>query len=191
LERRCRARDPETRRRAWPALPFIAMRLQLSALYFFSGLFKLEGAPWRDGTALNGILQDTLFSASPAGLFFVAQFPVLPIAVNYLVIAFQLSFPYLIYSPWRNELTRGIALIGSAAMHLSFIVFLSIGGFPYLCLIMLILLVPDAGSNSCCAAGASRPISSARLSPARRCDGFCRFIAISRRAVSCWRYAAR
>jgi hypothetical protein len=33
-------------------------------------------------------------------------------------------------------------------MHLSFIAFLSIGGFPYLCLIMLVLLVPDAWIDS-------------------------------------------
>jgi len=137
------ALDREARRRAWPALPFFAMRLQLSSLYFFSGLFKLEGAPWRDGTALSSVLQDTLFGAMPAGLYFVAELPALLVAVNYLVIAFQLSFPYLIYSPWRNELTRAVALTGSAAMHLSFLLFLSIGGFPYLCLIMLILLVPD------------------------------------------------
>jgi len=29
-------------------------------------------------------------------------------------------------------------------MHLAFIVCLNVGGFPYLCLIMLLLLVPDA-----------------------------------------------
>ena len=137
------ALDPEAWRRAWPALPFFALRLQLSSLYFFSGLFKIEGAPWREGVALNWILQDTLFGAAPAGLFFAAHFAGLLAAVSYAVIAFQLSFPYLIYSPWCNELTRAIALAGSAAMHLSFIVFLYIGGFPYLCLIMLILLVPD------------------------------------------------
>ena len=137
------ALDPAPRRRDYPALPFFALRLQISALYFFSALFKLEGAPWRNGYALSWTLQDDLFGAMPAGSFAVAHFSALLPVVNYLVIGFQLAFPYLIYSPWRNELTRGVAIAGSAAMHLSFVVFLQIGGFPYLCLIMLLLLVPD------------------------------------------------
>src|SRR5262249_58336021 len=49
----------------------------------------------------------------------------------------------LIYSPWCHDLTRGFALSGFAAMHLSFIVLLNIGGFPFICLAVLILLVPD------------------------------------------------
>ena len=137
------ALDPESRRRSYPALPFFALRLQIASLYFFSALFKLEGLPWRDGFALAWTLQDTLFAGRAIGEFFVHDLPWLLVGVNYLVIVFQLAFPYLIYSPWRNELTRAIAIAGSAAMHLSFIVFLTIGGFPYLCLIMLTLLVPD------------------------------------------------
>jgi vitamin K-dependent gamma-carboxylase-like protein len=138
------ALDRLPRRRSWPALPFFAIRLQIASLYFFSALFKLEGEPWQKGYALIWTLQDTVFAGTPAGLFFVEHAPGILVAVNYLVIAFQLAFPYLIYSPWRNELTRAIAIIGSALMHLSFIVFLNIGGFPYICLVMLLLLVPDA-----------------------------------------------
>lgn len=137
------ALDPRPRRRAWPALPFFALRLQIASLYFFSGLFKLEGAPWRQGYALAWTLRDDLYAATPAGEFF-AHFPGLLAVAGYAVMALQLSFPYLIYSPWRNGLTRAAAIALSAAMHLSFIVFLRIGGFPYLCLIMLVLLVPDA-----------------------------------------------
>jgi hypothetical protein len=137
------ALDHLPRRRDWPALPFVAIRLQIASLYFFSALFKLEGEPWQDGYALIWALQDTAYAATPVGLFFVNFAPGVLIAVNYVVVAFQLAFPYLVYNPWRNELTRGIAIHCSALMHLSFVVFLNIGGFPYLCLIMLVLLVPD------------------------------------------------
>jgi Vitamin K-dependent gamma-carboxylase len=138
------ALDRLPRRRAWPALPFFAIRLQIASLYFFSALFKLEGEPWQKGYALLWTLQDTAFAATPAASFFVEHLPGVVVLVNYLVIAFQLAFAYLIYSPWRNELTRAIAITGSALMHLSFIAFMRIGGFPYICLIMLVLLVPDA-----------------------------------------------
>jgi len=137
------ALDKQPRRRPWPALPFIALRLQIASLYFFSALFKLEGAPWRQGYALAWTLPDNLYAGTPLGLLFADRAPGLLSATGYLVVAFQLAFSYLIYSPWRNELTRAVAIVGSVAMHVSFIVFLKIGGFPYLCLIMLLLLVPD------------------------------------------------
>ena len=137
------ALDRLPRRRGWPALPFMAMRLQIASLYFFSALFKLEGEPWQQGYALMWTLQDTAFAATPVASFFVEHAPGVITVVNYLVIAFQLSFSYLIYSPWRNELTRAVAIAGSALMHLSFIAFMYIGPFPYICLIMLVLLVPD------------------------------------------------
>jgi len=137
------ALDRESPGRPYPMLPFLALRLQVSSLYFFSALFKLEGEPWRSGYALGWALQDTFFGARPAGLYFVHEFPSVLYIVNYLVIAFQIAFPYLIYCPWGNDWTRAFALAGSIAMHVSFLVFLSIGGFPYLCLIMLLVLVPD------------------------------------------------
>lgn len=142
------ALDPLPRRRDWPALPFFSIRLQIASLYFFSGLFKLEGEPWLKGYALTWILQDDLFSSTPAGLFLVEHASTLLNVVNYLVIAFQVSFPFLIYCPWRKDLMRAMAIGGSAVMHISFITFLRIGGFPYLCLIMLLLLVPDAWIDS-------------------------------------------
>jgi hypothetical protein len=138
------ALDRAPRNRPYPALPFFALRLQIASLYFFSGLFKLEGLPWRQGYALDWTLRDDLYAGTPLGMFLAGHAPLLLIAVGYLLIAFQLSFPYLIYSPWRNDLTRALAIAGSVTMHVSFIVFLHIGGFPYICLIMLMLLVPDS-----------------------------------------------
>jgi vitamin K-dependent gamma-carboxylase-like protein len=137
------ALDRKPRRRPWPALPFVAIRLQIASLYFFSALFKLEGEPWQKGYGLLWTLQDTAFAATPAASVFVEHLPAVVVLVNYLVIAFQLVFPYLIYSPWRNEITRALAIAGSALMHLSFVVFMNIGPFPYICLVMLMLLVPD------------------------------------------------
>src|SRR5262249_17774228 len=69
--------------------------------------------------------------------------PTLLAAVTYATITLQVLLPLLLYSPWRNDLTRGLALAGLAAMHLSFIALLNIGGFPFICLAVLILLVPD------------------------------------------------
>ncbi|HEY3919285.1 MAG TPA: HTTM domain-containing protein [Stellaceae bacterium] len=137
------ALDPQDRRRPYPRWPFVALRLQIASLYFFSALFKLEGEPWRHGAGVAWALQDSLFGGSAPGLWLVQHAPAVVLVANYAVIAFQLSFPYLIYSPWRNDATRAVAIAGAATLHLSFIVLLNIGSFPYLCLTMLLLLVPD------------------------------------------------
>lgn len=137
------ALDSAPRRRPYPILPFVAMRLQIASLYVFAALFKLAGLPWRDGIAVTWAFSDGVFGSTSSGLFLVHHAPALLHVMNYLVIAFQLSFPFLIYCPWRNDFVRAIALICSAAMHASFIFFLNVGGFPYICLVMLSLLVPD------------------------------------------------
>jgi hypothetical protein len=138
------ALDPESRRRSYPALPFLALRLQIASLYLFAALFKIAGLPWQHGVALMWSLGDNVFGSTPSGLLLINHAPALLYAADYLVMAFQLAFPFLVYCPWRNDLVRAVALAGSVAMHTSFIFFLNVGGFPYVCLAMLLLLAPDS-----------------------------------------------
>src|SRR5262249_28602400 len=91
---------------------------------------SLPGWAWRDGSAVALVLRDNTYAGTPMGLYLADHFPALLGAVTYAVIGLQVLLPLLIYSPWRNDLTRGIALAGLAAMHLSFIVLLDIDGFP-------------------------------------------------------------
>jgi hypothetical protein len=138
------ALDPQPRDRPYPSLPFLAIRLQVCSMYVFAALFKLSGAPWRGGYAVAWALSDSAFGGTPAGLFLVANAPLVLTAVTYGVMALQLAFPLLVFCPWRNDLTRAFALAGVALMHASFVFALNISGFPFLCLAMLMLLVPDA-----------------------------------------------
>jgi hypothetical protein len=138
------ALDSQPPDRSFPAIPFIAVRFQIVSLYFVSALFKLEGAPWRSGEALTWVFSDTAYSETPAAVFLLQQTPDLLYIANYAVMAFQLAFPFLVYWPWRNDWTRGFALLGAACMHVSFIICLNIGSFPFLSLITLILMIPDA-----------------------------------------------
>jgi hypothetical protein len=129
-------------------LPFLAVRAQVCSVYGFAALVKLSGGPWRDGYALIWALSDNTFGGTPTGSFLVEHFPQALYVTNYLVIAFQLTFPLLIFCPWRNHLVRGLAIAGAALMHLSFILCLNIGSFPFLSLSILLLLVPDAWLQS-------------------------------------------
>lgn len=137
------ALNPAARDRPYPSLPFVAIRLQISSVYLFAALFKLAGDPWRSGAAVLWSLSDNVFGATPIGLWLVREAPALLIVVNYATIAFQLAFPFMIYSPFDNDRVRAIALAIAAAMHVSFIVCLNIGAFPYVSLVALLLLVPD------------------------------------------------
>lgn len=138
------ALDSQPPDRSFPAIAFIAIRFQIVSLYFVSALFKLEGAPWRSGEAIIWVLSDTAYSQTPAAAFLLHQLPGLLYVANYSVMAFQLAFPFLVYCPWRNDWTRAFALLGAACMHVSFMVCLNIGSFPFLSLIILILMIPDA-----------------------------------------------
>jgi Vitamin K-dependent gamma-carboxylase len=132
-----------SRTQDYPLLPFLAVRAQVCSVYGFAALVKLSGGPWRDGYALIWALSDNMFGGTPSGRYLVAHFPQALYVADYLVIAFQLAFPLLIFCPWRNHLMRGLAIAGAALMHISFIVCLNIGSFPFLSLAILLLLVPD------------------------------------------------
>jgi hypothetical protein len=130
--------------RPYPILPFIALRVQIASVYLFAALFKIAGSPWRNGVAVTWSLSDNIFGATVPALFLVEHAPGLLYGVNYIVIAFQLAFPFLVYCPLRNDIVRATALLCAVLMHASFVFFLNVGGFPYLSLVMLMLLVPDS-----------------------------------------------
>ena len=138
------ALDKGARNRAYPVLPYIAIKLQVCSVYFFAALFKLGGAPWRDGFAISWALSDNAFGGTPAGLYLVENAPFVLTLATYAVMALQLSFPLLVFAPWRNDVARAVALGGVALMHIAFVFALNIGGFPFLCVTMLLLFVPDA-----------------------------------------------
>lgn len=138
------ALDPEPRDRRYPAIPFMALKLQISSLYFFAGMFKLAGATWLNGVAVAHALESNVYGRTPLGLWVVHNVPEILPAVNYAVVAFQLMFTLLVYCPYRNSVTRGVALAGAFAMHFSFLIFLTVGTFPEICFCYLLILVPDS-----------------------------------------------
>jgi len=138
------ALDPRPRDRAFPLLPVLALRLQIASLYVFPALYKIASSAWIEGTAVQWSLADNIFGGRPAGLFLIAHAAPLLVVVNYATIALQLALPFLVYWPQHNDLTRGFALGAAVMMHMSFIFCMTIGPFPYVSLVALVPLVPDA-----------------------------------------------
>ena len=124
-------------------VPTLAVRIQIAAVYVFAGLFKLYGEPWRKGLGAAYAMSDQLYGSTLLSEWLLAHLPGTIVAANYLIIVFQLAFPLLIYCPWQNGWTRVFAVCGAAIIHLSFIFCLKIGDFPYISLVMLLLLLKD------------------------------------------------
>jgi hypothetical protein len=69
-----------------------AIRLQLVLAYGATGLHKLLGAHWIDGTAMGIVVTDAAF-----GPDWIASHPMLAKLLTWLILAFQLSFPVAVW----------------------------------------------------------------------------------------------
>lgn len=138
------ARDPTAPNRPTPWLPVFALKAQVSMMYMFSGVYKLAGTSWVDGTALDRVLQGNVFRGGWLGPDLLVALQPWHVAMCWGIIGFQLIFPLLVYCPWKNNWFRAFAIAGGVAMHASFLLFLNVGWFPWLCFAYMVLLVPDA-----------------------------------------------
>lgn len=125
-----------------PPVFMAGIKLQITWLYLFAAIYKVIGTPWLTGDAVAFTLHDRIF-ASNLGLLFVQSFPFLVAPLNYGVIIFQFLFTPMVYAPVWGGVLRALAILGAVAMHLGFLILLEIGIFPFICIIYLVLLVPD------------------------------------------------
>ncbi|WP_419947442.1 HTTM domain-containing protein [Candidatus Poriferisodalis sp.] len=75
----------------------VSIILQVALLYMTSGLYKAQGATWRDGTALYYIFQVPEFSWPPV-TDFLADLPLLMVAATYITVVLQVAVPALLLS---------------------------------------------------------------------------------------------
>ena len=130
-------------------VPFVlmaAIKMQVSVLYFFSAIFKLSGYTWLNGQAPQWAMHDGVHGTA-LGAAFADAFPFLMQPMSYAIIAFQFFFPLLVYFPLFNNFFRALALLGALTMHISFIFLLKVGPFPIICMMYLVLLIPDSWLN--------------------------------------------
>lgn len=76
------------------ASAFWIIRLQLILTYLATGLYKLQGTHWPDGSALGIVVTDPVF-----GPLWIAGFPLLAKGITWAVLAFQFTFPLAVW--WR------------------------------------------------------------------------------------------
>ena len=137
--------DARLRRRAtsdvgW-ALPVRILELQIAWIYLATGIEKLAGSLWVNGTAAYYALQlEHTFGrwwARP-----VATNPVLMRLISWGTIAVELGFIALAMSP--SNITRVLAAIAAAGLHIGILLLMNVGNFPVIMLSALVLFLPPA-----------------------------------------------
>ncbi|MCK7610674.1 HTTM domain-containing protein [Roseibium sediminicola] len=118
----------------------MALLLQGMSMYFFSALLKTHPIWYQDGTAVHYALQLD-YLVTPFALWF-RQFHELMAGLTYYVYALELVGPFLIFSPIFHRTLRTIFMLAFMTMHLSFLLFLEIGFFPFISIIMNLTFMP-------------------------------------------------
>lgn len=141
-----------TRRRAGdepvrfqPIWPLRLIRAQVATLYAASGLFKLMGAAWRDGSAVHYTTTQNVYGR----IFNVYALPVSLdwtfTLLTYLTLFWELAFPFLLW----NRVTRGFALLTGVGMHVGIWATMEVGPFSWVMLASyLAFLDPDSVSKN-------------------------------------------
>jgi hypothetical protein len=111
---------------------------QVCILYGSAGLYKVQGALWRDGTALHYVLNLSLFQPWP-GLSQLADDHSLLIAVaGYLTVLVQVALPFTLFSKLKY-VVLGLLL----TMHLGIAVLLGLPVFSGAMIIADAVFLPD------------------------------------------------
>jgi hypothetical protein len=124
--------------RGW-ALPVRILELQIAWIYLATGIEKLAGSLWVNGTAAYYALQlEHTFGrwwARP-----IALQPVLVNAISWSTIAVELGFLPLVMIPSRW--TRVIAALAAGGLHFGILTMMNVGNFPVIMLSTLVLYLP-------------------------------------------------
>nr|WP_246211579.1 HTTM domain-containing protein [Phytoactinopolyspora alkaliphila] len=95
-------------------LAIVAIGAQICMIYLASGLYKVQGERWQDGTGIYYPLQVSQYSPWPAINELLGASALAVMIATYFSVFIQVFFPLMLL----RRSTRIIALLGVAAMHL-------------------------------------------------------------------------
>ena len=118
----------------------VALLLQGMSMYFFSALLKSDPIWIPDGTAVYYAL-NLDYMATAFALWF-RQFETLMRGLTYYVWLLELVGPILIFTSIFHKPVRAVLMVMFITMHLGFWLFLEIGLFPLISIIMNLTFMP-------------------------------------------------
>lgn len=122
-------------------IAFRFMQIQICIIYGFSGMEKLKGTRWWDGSAMWDVL--SMGNMQRWDLSFVAHFPVVLAAAVYFVLAWEVYFPVLI---WQKKLRIPMLVFG-VQMHLGIFLFMNLPSFGFMMISLYILFLKEEEIN--------------------------------------------
>lgn len=114
--------------------------LQVLSVYFFSAVLKDGAEWWPNGTAVWYALSLDRY-ATPFGLWLRDSFPALLPPLTYFVYFLEWVGPVLALSPWLYRPLRTTVMLLLMAMHVGFLLCLTLGHFPWVSLASLTVLM--------------------------------------------------
>jgi hypothetical protein len=113
--------------RLWIA-PLRLLRFQVAVIYLSAGLWKLQSALWRDGTAVHYVLSYNVYQRVPGAL--APELGWLTVMATYVTLFWELAFAFLVlYGP-----TRRVALLAGVGIHAGMFVMMEVGLFHFIML---------------------------------------------------------
>jgi hypothetical protein len=113
------------------------MQLQLCIVYGYSGLEKMKGTRWWDGSALWDVL--SIGNMQRWDLSFVSHFPILLAANVYIVLLWEIYFPVLI---WQKKFRIPMLVFGFF-MHIGIFLFMNLPSFAFMMISLYILFLKE------------------------------------------------
>jgi hypothetical protein len=105
---------------------FLMARLQVVIVYMVSGLGKVAGELWQNGTALYYTLNVDEYT-HPIARDIVTQYPVLTVTGTYVTLLYQVAFPWLV---WNRKIRPYLLSLGTLIhLQISFVMGLFMFGF--------------------------------------------------------------
>ena len=90
-------------------LSFYLVRFQIVVVYLVSGLAKVDGLLWQNGTALYYTLSIDEYS-HPVVQKIISNYPAISVIGTYATLVYQLSFPWLV---WNRQIRPWLLLFGA------------------------------------------------------------------------------
>lgn len=124
------------------AFPVRILELQFAWIYLATGLEKVGGGLWRDGFAVFYSLQLEHTFARPWAVP-LAQNVELTQLVTQLTVVVELAFLPLAFLPYIRRVGRILAVLTAAGLHLSILLLMNVGNFPFIMVAGLIPFLPS------------------------------------------------
>jgi hypothetical protein len=106
--------------------PLRLIRIQVAFIYLNSGLWKLFGASWRDGTAIYHSMNLNVFHRVPFAVPPGAEWTLT--VATYVTLLWELTFCFMLL----HRVTRRVALVTGVLLHMGVWATLEVGPFSWL-----------------------------------------------------------